>query len=189
MSEEAKEIKTTEAAPDVSEDSDEKVSEEGAAHAANAVEALAVEADEKAEASIESKEPESDEALEVNDGGCAQAEPAQGGADNGFAEISDADMRRIIADPMFICFARGKTQDITSLCRDFCFMLSQGENIGEKSNLSSSVLMRVTPGGGAYGGGVVLTERQRALARSAGMSYREYYDLISGIPEHTRKKQ
>ena len=31
MSEEAKEIKTTEAAPDVSEDSDEKVSEEGAA--------------------------------------------------------------------------------------------------------------------------------------------------------------
>lgn len=137
MSEEAKEIKTTEAAPDVSEDSDEKVS----------------------------------------------------GADNGFAEISDADMRRIMADPMFICFARGKTQDITSLCRDFCFMLSQGENIGEKSNLSSSVLMRVTPGGGAYGGGVVLTERQRALARSAGMSYREYYDLISGIPEHTRKKQ
>lgn len=120
MSEEAKEIKTTEAAPDVSEDSDEKVSEEGAAHAANAAEAPAVEADEKAEASIESKEPESDEALEVDDGGCAQAEPAQGGADNGFAEISDADMRRIMADPMFICFARGKTQDITSLCRDFC---------------------------------------------------------------------
>ena len=41
MSEEAKEIKTTEAAPDVSEDSDEKVSEEGAAHAANAAEAPA----------------------------------------------------------------------------------------------------------------------------------------------------
>ena len=57
----------------------------------------------------------------------------------------------------------------------------------EKSNLSESVLARVTPGGGNYGAGVVLTERQRVLARSAGMSYREYYDLISGIPEHTRK--
>ena len=57
----------------------------------------------------------------------------------------------------------------------------------EKSNLSESVLARVTPGGGNYGAGVVLTERQRVLARSAGMSYRDYYDLISGIPEHTRK--
>lgn len=102
-------------------------------------------------------------------------------------EISDADMRRIISDPMFICFAKGKTQDIASLCRDFCTMLAQGENAMEKSNLSESVLARVTPGGGNYGAGVVLTERQRALARSAGMSYREYYDLISGIPEHTRK--
>ncbi len=189
MSEEEEEIKATEAALDVSEDSDEKVSEEGAAPAANAAEAPAVEADEKSEATIESEESKSAQNTEEDDGGCAQAEPAQGGADNGSAEISDADMRRIMADPMFICFAKGKTQDITSLCRDFCFMLSQGENAREKSNLSSSVLMRVTPGGGAYGGGVVLTERQRALARSAGMSYREYYDLISGIPEHTRKKQ
>lgn len=117
----------------------------------------------------------------------ADAMPEGGSEPEVQTEISDADMRRIIADPMFLCFAKGKTQDIASLCRDFCTMLAQGENAMEKSNLSESVLARVTPGGGNYGAGVVLTERQRALARSAGMSYREYYDLISGIPEHTRK--
>lgn len=189
ISAEAEEIKATEADIDAAEISEETLSEEGAAPAADAAEAPAVEAGESVEAVAENEESEFAEGTEEDDGGCAQAEPAQGGADDNSAEISDADMRRIMADPMFICFAKGKTQDIASLCKDFCFMLGQGESAREKSNLSSSVLMRVTPGGGAYGGGVVLTERQRALARSAGMSYREYYDLISGIPEHTRKKQ
>mgnify|MGYP006955107257 CR=1 FL=1 len=160
--------------------------EEGAAPAADAAEA-------PADAMPEDlSEPEADEEPSEKEespesGGRAQSEAEQGGAAEIQTEISDADIRRIIADPMFVCFAKGKTQDIASLCRDFCTMLAQGENAMEKSNLSESVLARVTPGGGNYGAGVVLTERQRALARSAGMSYREYYDLISGIPEHTRK--
>lgn len=139
------------------------------------------------EADTEETDIPSGEEENPETGGQAQPEAEQGGAAEVQTEISDADMRRIIADPMFVCFAKGKTQDIASLCRDFCTMLAQGENAMEKSNLSESVLARVTPGGGNYGAGVVLTERQRALARSAGMSYREYYDLISGIPEHTRK--
>lgn len=139
------------------------------------------------EADTEETDIPSGEEENPKTGGQAQPEAEQGGAPEMQTEISDADMRRIIADPMFVCFAKGKTQDIASLCRDFCTMLAQGENAMEKSNLSESVLARVTPGGGNYGAGVVLTERQRALARSAGMSYREYYDLISGIPEHTRK--
>ena len=139
------------------------------------------------EADAEETDIPSGEEENPETGGQAQPEAEQGGAPEVQTEISDADMRRIIADPMFVCFAKGKTQDIASLCRDFCTMLAQGENAMEKSNLSDSVLARVTPGGGNYGAGVVLTERQRALARSAGMSYREYYDLISGIPEHTRK--
>ena len=157
--------------------------EEGAAEAAEAPAGAVPEGEADAEETdIPSGEEENPET-----GGQAQPEAEQGGAAEMQTEISDADMRRIIADPMFVCFAKGKTQDIASLCRDFCTMLAQGENAMEKSNLSESVLARVTPGGGNYGAGVVLTERQRALARSAGMSYREYYDLISGIPEHTRK--
>lgn len=160
--------------------------EEGAAPAADAAEALADAMPEDLSEPEADEEPsEKEESREM--GGRAQPEAEQGGAAEMQTEISDADIRRIIADPMFVCFAKGKTQDIASLCRDFCTMLAQGENAMEKSNLSESVLARVTPGGGNYGAGVVLTERQRALARSAGMSYREYYDLISGIPEHTRK--
>lgn len=189
ISEETEEAKVADAVTRAAEDSDEMSTEEGAAPAANAAEVSAVEMGEPAETVNESEESVIDENFADGDGGFAQAEPAQGGAECETAEISDADMRRIMADPMFICFAKGKTQDIASLCKDFCFMLSRGESAREKSNLSPSVLMRVTPGGGACGGEVVLTERQRALARSAGMSYREYYDLISGIPEHTRKKQ
>lgn len=160
--------------------------EEGAAPAAEAAEAPAGAVPED-EADTEETDIPSGEEENPKTGGQAQPESEQGGAPEMQTEISDADMRRIIADPMFVCFAKGKTQDIASLCRDFCTMLAQGENAMEKSNLSESVLARVTPGGGNYGAGVVLTERQRALARSAGMSYREYYDLISGIPEHTRK--
>lgn len=160
--------------------------EEGAAPAAEAAEAPAGAVPED-EADTEETDIPSGEEENPKTGGQAQPEAEQGGAPEMQTEISDADMRRIIADPMFVCFAKGKTQDIASLCRDFCTMLAQGENAMEKSNLSESVLARVTPGGGNYGTGVVLTERQRALARSAGMSYREYYDLISGIPEHTRK--
>ena len=160
--------------------------EECAAPAAEAAEAPAGAVPED-EADTEETDIPSGEEENPKTGGQAQPEAEQGGAPEMQTEISDADMRRIIADPMFVCFAKGKTQDIASLCRDFCTMLAQGENAMEKSNLSESVLARVTPGGGNYGAGVVLTERQRALARSAGMSYREYYDLISGIPEHTRK--
>ena len=160
--------------------------EEGAAPAADAAEAPAGAVPE-GEADAEETDIPSGEEENPETGGRAQPEAEQGGAAEIQTEISDADIRRIIADPMFVCFAKGKTQDIASLCRDFCTMLAQGENAMEKSNLSESVLARVTPGGGNYGAGVVLTERQRGLARSARMSYREYYDLISGIPEHTRK--
>lgn len=163
-----------------------EIEAEGAAPAAEAAEAPAGVVPED-EADTEETDIPSGEEENPKTGGQAQPEAEQGGAPEVQTEISDADIRRIIADPMFVCFAKGKTQDIASLSRDFCTMLAQGENAMEKSNLSESVLARVTPGGGNYGAGVVLTERQRALARSAGMSYREYYDLISGIPEHTRK--
>ena len=163
-----------------------EIEAEGAAPAAEAAEAPAGSVPE-GEADAEETDIPSGEEENPETGGRAQPEAEQGGAPEVQTEISDADMRRIISDPMFICFAKGKTQDIASLCRDFCTMLAQGGREGEKGGISQSVLVRVTPGGGNYGGGVVLTERQRALARSAGMSYREYYDLISGIPEHSRK--
>ncbi len=41
----------------------------------------------------------------------------------------------------------------------------------------------VTPAGSsAVNRDVALSDRQRKLAREYGMSYREYYELINGIP-------
>ena len=127
--------------------------------------------------------PSADAASEGSAG--ADATLSQGGgAESTTPEISDADMRRIVSDPMFICFAKGKNQDLGTLCRDFCEMLKAGDGSRPRTNLDPSVMMRVTPHSeGSVMSGVTLTERQRVLARQAGMSYREYYDLICGIPE------
>ena len=109
--------------------------EEGAAPAADAAEAPAGAVPE-GEADAEETDIPSGEEENPETGGRAQPEAEQGGAAEIQTEISDADIRRIIADPMFVCFAKGKTQDIASLCRDFCTMLAQGENAMEKSKLS-----------------------------------------------------
>jgi len=45
--------------------------------------------------------------------------------------------------------------------------------------LRSTASAREHRADGAYG----LTDRQRQLARAGGMSYREYYDLLTGIPQ------
>lgn len=145
------------------------------------------------EASQEAEEPaKPDLPAEPENPDCgtgASAEQMRGGAGAELPDISDSDMRRIMSDPMFPSFARGRSGDITSLCRNFCTMLESGENARSRTNLDPSVIMRVTPRtDGTVISGVALTERQRMLAREAGMSYREYHDMILGIPEQTHNK-
>ena len=135
------------------------------------------------ETSTEISEGQENEAAPAGED--AATESPRGGA---LPEISNSDMRKIMADPMFVCFAKGKTADIETLCREFCEMLECGSDARTKTNLDRSVLVRVTPyADGTIRSDVILTERQRTLAREAGMTYREYYDLINDIPERKSK--
>ena len=77
--------------------------------------------------------------------------------------LSDMRMAELLANPMFIHFARGRSGSLEEMCRDFHRMLSAGGSLHMPASDAAS-------------------ERQRALARAAGMSYREYYELASTIP-------
>ncbi len=92
--------------------------------------------------------------------------------------ISDEEYARVLKNPMFALFSRGRTGDTESAVRDFKKMLSSaGSGVSEEDRA------RMAPSSG-YGAlrDFGLSERQRKIARDAGMSYREYHALISSIP-------
>ena len=96
--------------------------------------------------------------------------------------ISAEDFARVLANPMFAFFARGRAESAEILAQEFEKMLAAG-----KSTLSEEELMKMTPSAGFSAvGGVALSERQRKIARDAGMSYREYYEIIRTIPTRTK---
>ena len=96
--------------------------------------------------------------------------------------ISAEDFARVLANPMFAFFARGRAESAEILAQEFENMLAAG-----KSTLSEEALMKMTPSAGFSAvGGVALSERQRKIARDAGMSYREYYEIIRTIPTRTK---
>lgn len=97
-------------------------------------------------------------------------------------DISAEDFAKTISNPMFAVFARGRKGDISSAVRDFNEMMKAGRAL-----LSEEAQMKMTPGGGFAGGGVALSERQRKIAREAGMSYKEYYELRNALPEKNNK--
>ncbi len=98
------------------------------------------------------------------------------------APLSAEDFARVLANPMFVFFARGRGESAEKLAREFEKMLMAG-----RSAVSEDDMMKMTPSAGfAAAGGVALSERQRKIAREAGMSYREYYEIISAIPAKTK---
>ncbi len=106
-------------------------------------------------------------------------EPAE---DSGEGEEISADaFAKTLANPMFAIFARGRSGGIEETVRDFEKMLAAG-----RSTLTDEELMKMTPGAIGSFGGNALSERQRRIAREAGMSYREYYDIIRTIPTKTK---
>ena len=96
-------------------------------------------------------------------------------------EISAEGFAKALANPMFAVFARGRSGSVESAVRDFEKMLAAG-----RSTLSEEELMKMTPGAYSSASGTALSERQRKIARDAGMSYREYYEIICSIPTKTK---
>lgn len=90
--------------------------------------------------------------------------------------ISDEEKRAALRDPMFLMFAKGRTQGIDEIISDFCAMLRAA---GREERIS--VKARMTPTSGAVSPEYALSERQRRIARDAGMSYREYYGFLKSM--------
>ena len=117
----------------------------------------------------ETEEPEADDNTE------ADAESAEAEA------ISAEVFAKTLANPMFAVFARGRSGGIEEAVRDFEKMMAAG-----RSMLTEEALMKMTPIAGGAGGAPGLSEHQRRIAREAGMSYREYYEIIRLIPTKTK---
>ena len=111
----------------------------------------------------------------------APEEAGEAAEEDGGEEISADTFAKTLANPMFALFARGRSGSIEEAVRDFEKMISAG-----RSTLTEDELMKMTPGAVGFAGGNALTERQRRIAREAGMSYREYYEVIRTIPTKTK---
>lgn len=100
--------------------------------------------------------------------------------------LDDARIAELLANPMFIRFARGRSGGIETVCREFEDMLAVG---GQHTavRMTAPVAAKIVPAVASATPDVALSERQRAIARTAGMSYREYYELISELPGSTNQ--
>ena len=98
----------------------------------------------------------------------------------GMAPLSEEETRAVVTNPMFALFARGTSQTFDEICRDFMKMTAGTRNAGSRRMVTPS-------GSSAVNRDVALSDKQRKLAREYGMSYREYYELINGIPSKSYK--
>ena len=131
------------------------------------------------ESAAKNEEEKSEGAEPMPDMENANEERADAAEEN--AEISAESFAKTLANPMFAVFARGRSGGIEEAVRDFEKMLSAG-----REGISEEMLLKMTPGAFECAGGVALSERQRKIARQAGMSYREYYEIIRSIPTKTK---
>ena len=144
------------------------------------IEEKAAEETESAEpAAEENAAPEGESAEEYTDE--AAEESAEEAAESGREEISAEAFAKTLANPMFAVFARGRSGGIEEAVRDFEKMMAAGRRM-----LTEEALMKMTPVAGGAGGAPGLSEHQRRIAREAGMSYREYYEIIRSIPTKTK---
>lgn len=90
-------------------------------------------------------------------------------------EISDAQCRRILSNPMFYAYAKGRAESIAELISGFSEMISLDGGAAIPTE------MRATPEPKAAAAEFALSERQKNIARDAGMSYREYYSFLKSM--------
>ncbi len=136
-----------------------------------------------------------------------ESEKRGGLSQDSFVEISslcefkkkypDADMNKLFDSDMFQSFAKGKKQSLTDICEDYCRFLSafdrkipdfeqqhRQEDFSyeqKRSSPMSSTAFSSHSGTSLVSDG--LTKQQMEIAKSAGLSYREYAELLSSIPK------
>lgn len=117
-------------------------------------------------------EEAADDTAEAEDG----ADEAEKETADDAVGITDDDRLRAVTDPMFPTFAKGKRQPLDELISDFLKMTSLGAMAPKVSPMTLQ-----TPRGSFASADYALSERQRKIAESAGMSYREYYNFLKSM--------
>ncbi len=96
-------------------------------------------------------------------------------ADEKAPAIGEKEAGELVSHPMFAHYARGRQEPFDEILRSFGEMLRAYDRNDSREVLKE----KMTPMGGHVTADVDLTERQRSIARAAGMSYREYYELMT----------
>ena len=99
----------------------------------------------------------------------------------------DTDINSLFENKAFLAFSKGRRQNLCSLYGDYISFMSALYGDGKKSErkddsetFSTSFSARSKSYGNDYSG--ILSKRQMEIAKSEGMSYREYAELLSSIP-------
>ncbi|MBE6571217.1 MAG: hypothetical protein E7656_03080 [Ruminococcaceae bacterium] len=103
------------------------------------------------------------------------------------AAYGEEKLTDILSDPAFRSFSRGRYGDILSIYEEYCGFLSQLSESPEAKRYRAAQRELASTGfsGGAscatdYGS--LLSDNQKRIAKAAGMSYRQYSELLSQIP-------
>ncbi len=126
------------------------------------------ETEKQTEALTEISEIDEEEILETS-----AAENAEEGAEIS-SEIDAKEAVFLTSHPMFSRFARGRQESFDEILAGFREMLAVFPSQSEESAISA----KITPAASQTTADVALTERQRAIARAAGMTYLEYYRIL-----------
>jgi len=111
------------------------------------------------------------------------------------------DMNKLFEGSMFEKFSSGKNKSITEIYDDFCAFLSEffcdggqhyagtNEMEADEGRIGHAFSTAFSSGSGTsdrYSDG--LTKQQMEIAKSAGLSYREYAQLLSSIPKNPKRE-
>ncbi len=104
------------------------------------------------------------------------------------------ELENLIADRAFPEFCKGKTGDLVSLFEDYrSFLTALTESGPDKKHKKAQAGLASTGFSGYSSGGAdyseMLTDNQKRIASAAGMSAKQYYELLSQIPTKNLNKK
>ena len=94
-------------------------------------------------------------------------------------EAAQADSEEISSHPLFERFAKDKGGSREEILSDFREMLTLLND--EKQKKDAAIGAMVTPPARCAIPDVALSERQKMIARAAGMTYQEYFELYGTV--------
>ncbi|MBE6622897.1 MAG: hypothetical protein E7621_01705 [Ruminococcaceae bacterium] len=132
----------------------------------------------------------------------AQKADNEGGADGNYISEKEKRLRElsefaalygeeklgeVMEDKMFRSFCKRREGDLVTLFEDYCIFLAGMENAKSAAHARAAQRGLASTGFSGYAAGTpdyasLLTENQKRIAASAGMSYKQYSEFLSQIP-------